>query len=302
MYKKYSDYLKEKYGEKVYKLPINIDATCPNRDGKISEGGCIFCAEEGAGHEASCNTISVKDQMESIKGKISKRYGAKKFIAYFQNYSNTYIEFEKFKKYMEDACIEDVVEISISTRPDCIEKKYLDFVYELGKEKEVEISFELGLQSVNDKTLEKINRGHTLSQFVEAVNMIKKYKFDITTHLILNLPWDSMEDIVDAAKIMSKLNITCVKLHSLYIVKGTEMARMYANGDFEMISKDEYVNRVITFLKYLNKKIVVQRLLSRVPEERSEFSNWGMSWWKIKEEIEEIMEKENINQGDKCTI
>ncbi|MCT4612872.1 MAG: TIGR01212 family radical SAM protein [Clostridia bacterium] len=293
MYNKYSDYLKEKYGEKVYKLPINLPLTCPNRDGCLGEGGCTFCAEEGAGHESLENTKSVKEQLLENKDYISSRYGAKKFIAYFQNYSNTYVELESFKKYIKEAMIEDVVEIAISTRPDCIREDYLEFLSEL----DINVSFELGLQTVNYKTLKKVNRGHTLAEFIDAVNMIKKYNFEIAVHIITNLPWDEDEDLIEASKIMSALKVDQVKLHSLYIAEGTEMARGYKAGEFEIISKDEFVERTILFLEYLNPKITLQRLLGRVPEERSVFANWDMSWWKIKDEIEEKMEKENRHQG-----
>lgn len=298
IYKKFSTYLKEKYGEKVYKLPINLPLTCPNRDAKISTGGCTFCAEEGAGHESLKNEIGVKEQLLKNKEYVSKRYNADKFIAYFQNYTNTYVAFEKFKEYINSAIIDDIVEISISTRPDCINEEQLEFLKEIEKREKVNITIELGLQSINHKTLKNINRGHTLAEFIDAVNIIKKYNFEICTHLILNLPNDTMDDIIEASKILSALKIDQVKLHSLYLVKGTKMGKDYEKGKIEIISKEEYKNRVINFLRYLDPNIVIQRILGRVPEKNCIFSNWNTSWWKIKEEIEEKMKKENYKQGD----
>jgi len=299
LYNEYSNYLKEKYGEKVYKLPVNIPCTCPNRDGTIGYGGCTFCAEVGTGFEMLDNSISVKDQIERNMDYISKKYKAKKFIAYFQNYTNTYLKLEEFKKYINEAVVENVVEISISTRPDCISDEYLEFLNSVQKQFGINISIELGLQTVNYHTLIAINRGHTLAEFIDAAIRIKKYNFEICAHVILNLPGDDMVDIIETAKILSVLKINQVKIHSLYIMENTIMGILYKNDEIKVISKDEYVERVIIFLENLNKDIVVQRLVGRAPKENSLFVNWGMSWWKIKDEILDKMEKEERFQGSK---
>ncbi|MEA5095716.1 hypothetical protein SDC9_63639 [bioreactor metagenome] len=296
-YNEYSNYLKEKYKEKVYKLPVNIPCTCPNRDGTLGYGGCTFCAEVGTGFEMLDNSMSVKAQLRTNMEYIKKKYKAKKFIAYFQNYTNTYLEFEKFKNYIREAIMEDIVEISVSTRPDCVPDPYLEFLYELMKESGINISIELGLQTVNYHTLIAINRGHTLAEFIDAAVRIKKFGFEICAHVILNLPGDDMTDVVESAKILSVLGIDQVKVHSLYIMENTEMGRMYKNGELKVITKDEYVERVIVFLEHLSSNVAVQRLVGRAPKEDSLFVNWGMSWWKIKDEILDKMEKENRYQG-----
>jgi radical SAM protein (TIGR01212 family) len=296
-YNEYSNYLKEKYKEKVYKLPVNIPCTCPNRDGTLGYGGCTFCAEVGTGFEMLDNSLSVKEQLKTNMEYISKKYKAKKFIAYFQNYTNTYLEFDKFKNYIREAVMEDIVEISVSTRPDCVPDEYLEFLYEIKKESGINISIELGLQTVNYHTLIDINRGHTLAEFIDAAVRIKKFDFEICAHVILNLPGDDMTDVVETAKILSVLSIDQVKVHSLYIMENTEMGRMYKNGEIKLITKDEYVERVIVFLEHLNSNVAVQRLVGRAPKENSLFVNWGMSWWKIKDEILDKMEKENRYQG-----
>ncbi len=299
LYNEYSNYLKEKYGEKVYKLPVNIPCTCPNRDGTIGYGGCTFCAEIGTGFEMLDNSISVKNQIIKNMDYISKKYKAKKFIAYFQNYTNTYLKLEDFKKYINEAIIENIVEISISTRPDCISKEYLEYLQLVKKENNINISIELGLQTVNYHTLIAINRGHTLAEFIDAILKIKKYDFEICTHVILNLPGDNMNDVVETAKILSVLKVDQVKIHSLYIMESTVMGRLYKDNEIKIISKDEYVERVVVFLEHLNKDIVVQRLVGRAPKENSIFVNWGMSWWKIKDEILGRMEREERFQGSK---
>lgn len=299
LYNEYSNFLKNKYKEKVYKLPVNIPCTCPNRDGTIGYGGCTFCAEVGTGFEMLENTMSVKEQIKTNMEYISKKYKAKKFIAYFQNYTNTYLKFENFKNYISEAIMENIVEISISTRPDCIGDEYLEFLYEISNLHKINISIELGLQTVNYHTLIDINRGHTLAEFIDAVLRIKKFGFEICTHVILNLPDDNIIDTIETAKILSVLKIDQVKVHSLYIMKNTKMGILYKNKEITVIDEEDYVERVITFLEYLDKDIVVQRLVGRAPKEDSLFVNWGMSWWKIKDDILEKMEKEERYQGSK---
>lgn len=299
VYNTYANHLKEKYGEKVYKLPINLPITCPNRDCNVGAGGCSFCGEEGGSFENQPNILAVKEQIEKNKSHIEKRYKAKKFIAYFQNFSNTYMPLDMFKYYMNEAVMEDIVAISVSTRPDCIKDDYLDFLKGLSEENGIDITIELGLQTVNYHTLSKVNRGHSLAEFIDAVLRIKKYDFRICTHIILNLPWDKMDDTLESAKILSALNIDEVKLHSLYLVKNTRMANQYLNEEFKMISKDEYIERVISFLELLNPDIVIQRIIGRAPEEESIFTNWNTSWWKIRDEIVNIMKETNSYQGKK---
>lgn len=299
LYYKYSEFLKETFGEKVYKLPISLDLTCPNRDGTCSTGGCIYCSEEGGSHENLENSLSIKEQLEINKKYIGSRYGAKKFIAYFQSFTNTYMDFDEFKSNIEQVLeVEDIVGISISTRPDCIEDEFLDYLK--GLNQEFLITLEYGLQSVNNKTLKKINRGHFLSDFVDAVIRTKKRNLRVCAHLILNLPWDDMEDVIEGANILSILNVDEVKLHSLYIVDNTKMGEMYKNGEFVLHSKEDYIKRVSTFLAYLDEKIALQRLLGRAPEEKTLFSNWDTSWWKIYDEIMEYMKENNLKQGIKC--
>ncbi|HPB79810.1 MAG TPA: TIGR01212 family radical SAM protein [Sedimentibacter sp.] len=298
LYNKYSDYLKLKYGEKVYKLPVNIPCTCPNRDGAIGYGGCTFCADVGTGFEMLDNSLSVKEQLNKNMDYISKKYKSGKFIAYFQNYTNTYMDIERFKNYINDAIMDNIVEIAISTRPDCISDEILEFLNEI-KKQNVNITIELGLQTVNYHTLKNINRGHTLAEFIDAVLRIKRYNFEICTHIILNLPGDTILDTVETAKILSVLKINQVKIHSLYIMENTEMGRAYKNNEITLISKDEYVERVIVFLEHLNMDITVQRLIGRAPEKDSLFVNWGMSWWKINDDILYKMKSENRYQGSK---
>jgi len=298
-YNIYSSYLIKKYGCKVYKLPVNIPCTCPNRDGVLGYGGCIFCGEKGAGYENLSNQVSVEQQLKENMSYIKKKYKAEKFIAYFQNFSNTYIPIETFKGYIDSACIDDVVELSISTRPDCINEMYLQYLKDVKDSKGIEITVELGLQTVNYHTLKIINRGHTLAEFIDAALKIKKFRLDSCAHVIIDMPWDNCDDAVETAKILSALCIDQVKLHSLYIVKNTVLADMYDRGKFVPVSMEEYIERVIVFLEYLNPDIVIQRLIGRAPEEDTLMVNWNTSWWKIKERIEDELVKRDTRQGKK---
>ncbi len=299
-YKKYSDYLKETYGEKVYKIPINLPVTCPNRDNTISENGCTFCGEIGVSFECLSSELSVKEQLQTNIDYIGTKYKAKKFIAYFQNFSNTYMPLDDFKKYMSDVCQENVVEISVSTRPDCINFEYLEVLKQIKDEKNINITIELGLQTVNYKSLISINRGHTLAEFIECVNMIKAYNFEICAHVILNLPLDDMIDVIETAKIISALKIDFVKLHSLFIVKNTKMEQEFLEGVYKPLDEDDYVKRVITFLQYLDENIYLQRLIGRASKDESPTCNFGRSWRKILNDIEQIMLENKINQGELC--
>ena len=295
IYRKYSDYLKDKYGEKVYKLPINLPITCPNR---IKSSGCTFCAEVGTGFEAMDNTISVTEQLQKTKELISRKYKAQKYIAYFQNYTNTFMPLPMFEAYIREASMcENIVEISISTRPDCIREDYLAFLKEIEDQTGIKINIELGLQTVNYHTLDFINRGHGLAEFIDAVLRIKKYGFSICSHIILNLPGDAMRDVIETAKIVSVLGIDIVKLHSLYIAKNTKLCEQYKDGTIILCTKEEYLERLSIFLEHLSPEIVVERLFSRVPEEDAVFSNWNTSWWKLQDEFLLLMEQKGSFQG-----
>ena len=301
-YRIYSNHLQKKFGTKVYKLPVNLPGDCPNRDGTLSTGGCIFCDEEGAGFQCLPNTLTVREQMAANKEFFQQRFNADKFIAYFQAFTNTYLPLDRFKENITAAASDpDVVGISISTRPDCINDRYLDFLHEMQQNfsRPLDINIELGLQTANYHTLHKINRGHTLAEFVDAVQRIKARNFEICTHIILNLPWDDSIDVIENAKLLSALKIDYVKLHSLYVVEKTVLGEMYKRGEFSIITLDEYINRVVCFLEYLDPNIVIQRLVGKGPQEKNLFSNWGTSWWLIKKGIENRLAELDTYQGKK---
>lgn len=297
LYRVYSQALKDKYGEKVYRIPINLPVSCPNRDERTGKGGCIFCSDIAAGFEALSQRWSVRKQMEENIAYIAPRYKAGKFIAYFQNFTNTFLPVEAFERYIREAVRDDVVEIAVSTRPDCVDERYLNVLKEVSQEKGIHITVEMGLQSVNHHTLRKINRGHSLAEFIDAVGMIRRYGFEIVTHMILNLPYDDREDIIEGAKILSALRVHAVKLHALYILRNTQLAGEYRQGRIAMGTVDRYVDHTVTFLEYLSPKIVIQRLVGRAPKEETLFCNYGLSWWRIKDMILKEMLRRGSIQG-----
>lgn len=299
-YLKYSDYLKKVYKEKVYKLTIGLPLTCPNRDGNVGTGGCTFCGDDGAGHEIENLKTSVQEQLLINKEYIRHRYKANKFIAYFQNYSNTYNDLVSFENYIRSSLLEDIVEIAISTRPDCLTNEHLEILKVISTDSSVSITIELGIQTVNYKSLQKINRGHSLGEFIDAVVRTKSYGFKVCAHLIPNLPYDTMDDVIESAKIISALKIDFVKLHSLYIVEGTKIAQDLKDGKIQLYSLDDYKEKVKAFICHLSKEIAIQRLIGRAPKTNTIFVNWSTSWWKIRDEIENEMLEEKLFQGIYC--
>nr|WP_233185616.1 TIGR01212 family radical SAM protein [Thermotoga sp. SG1] len=293
-YRKLSDHLKEKYGERVQRIVIFGGFSCPNRDGTKGTGGCIYCDATGSGF-TTLMKLPIREQVIRMKERYEKR-GIRKFIAYFQAFSNTYAPIEELRKRYEEALVDDsVVQLSVSTRPDLVPEEVLDLLEEF--KKRVDVSVELGLQTANYRTLKKINRGHTLAEFVDAAVRVKRRGIELVVHVILNLPWDDMEDVVETAKLLSALDVDGVKLHSLYVVEGTKLAELYRRGEIKICSLEEYVERVITFLEYLSPKVVIHRLVADPPKEGTIFGNWGKSKIEIINMIERELERRDTYQG-----
>ena len=295
-YRKLSDYLKERYGERVQRIVIHGGFSCPNRDGTKSRGGCIYCDATGSGF-TTLMKLPIREQVMEMKKKYEKR-GIKKFIAYFQSFSNTYAPVEVLRERYEEALVDDsIVQLSVSTRPDLVSERVLDLFEEF--KKRVDVSVELGLQTANYRTLKKINRDHTLAEFVDAAVRVKRRGIELVVHVILNLPWDDMEDVVETAKILSALDVDGVKLHSLYVVERTKLAEMYKKGEIKICSLEEYIDRAITFLEYLSPNVVIHRLVADPPRKGTIFGNWGKSKIEIINMIEEELERRDTYQGKK---
>ena len=259
-----SDYCKEKFGTKVYRLALSSGATCPNRDGKVGVGGCSFCSEKGSG-EFAIDVMDLDLQIERAKALISKKFSNsinaadRKYIAYFQSFSNTYGDTKRLIGLFERAINKDeVVALSIATRPDCFSEEMLNSLERLNKIKPVWI--ELGLQTINENTARAFNRGYTLDVFEKTYDELKKRNFEVIVHMILGLPGESEEDMYATVKYLSKKHIDGIKIHGLHILKGTRLASEYEKHPFKIMSLEEYTRVLINCLKLLPKDTVVHRM------------------------------------------
>lgn len=259
-----SDYCKEKFGTKVYRLALSSGATCPNRDGKVGVGGCSFCSEKGSG-EFAIDVMDLDLQIERAKALISKKFpnsintAERKYIAYFQSFSNTYGDTKRLIGLFERAINKDeVVALSIATRPDCFSEEMLNSLERLNKIKPVWI--ELGLQTINENTARAFNRGYTLDVFEKTYTELKKRNFEVIVHMIIGLPGESEEDMYATVKYLSKKHIDGIKIHGLHILKGTRLAGEYEKHPFKIMSLEEYTRVLINCLKLLPKDTVVHRM------------------------------------------
>jgi len=306
MEKRYLDlntYLKNLFGHRVHKITVDAGFTCPNRDGKISFDGCIYCNDKGSGTGAKAKGISIIEQLTAGKKKVAKRFKAKKFLAYFQSYTNTYAPFDILKKYYEEALsVEDIAGLCIGTRPDCINEPILSLLEEYAKDKLIWIEY--GLQSSKDKTLDLINRGHNFKTFEQAVKLTKNRGIKICAHVILGLPQETKEDMLNTAKAVAALEIDGIKFHSLYVIKGTKLEKLYKNGEYKPISMEEYVDVVCDFIELMPPQTVIQRLTSDPHPQEIAAPLWCLEKIKTVNLINERMEACNMRQGNKwaCAI
>lgn len=260
-------YLRNTFGEKVFKVSLNAGFTCPNRDGKVSYGGCIFCSLQGSGEFAGNPQHSLEEQFKQGIKRLHKKWPkVTKYIAYFQPFSNTYASVEELRKIYKYALnMEGVVGIAIATRPDCLSEEILDLLSELNEKTHLWV--ELGLQSIHDKTGRLINRGYHTSCFLNAVKMLYKRNIKTVVHIILGLPGENKEDMLKTAKYVAALPIQGIKIHMLYLLKNTALEKMYAKRDVEFLSPQAYINLVIDILELLPPEIVIHRLVGDAPKE-----------------------------------
>lgn len=257
-YNQFSAYLKNKFGAKVYKITIDAGFSCPNRDGHISTGGCIFCDEGGSFSQAHSNRLSVEQQVIVGAETLSKRFKAQKFMSYFQAYSNTYKPVNELEKiYSSSLSHKDIVGLSIGTRPDCIDDEKLKLIASYKDDYYTWIEY--GLQSVHNKTLKRINRGHDYDTFLRAYEKTKEYGINVCVHVIFGL-WESHDEIMQTAQTLANLGIDGVKIHMLVALEGTKLAQIYNQGEITFMSEEEYINTVCDFLEYLPQTTTIHRL------------------------------------------
>lgn len=297
-YNQFSEHLKDKFGEKVYKVTLDAGFTCPNRDGSLSKEGCIFCDDKGSFSQLYSSELGVKSQLDIGISKIKNRYKAHKFMSYFQAYSNTYKPKEELK-YIYDAALTDgVVGLSIGTRPDCVDEDKLDLISEYTKNYYTWLEY--GLQSVHDKSLKYINRGHDFSSFEKACQLTQERNINICTHVILGLPGETKEDMLQTAKTIASMGIQGVKIHLLCVLEGTKLADEYKQGKITMLEEDEYVELVCDFLELLPKSMTIQRLAGNGLKSIMLAPGWLSKKWIVLNKIDQELEKRNSYQGLRC--
>lgn len=254
-----SSYLKDKFGEKVYKITLDAGFTCPNRDGSISNIGCVFCDDGGSFSKAHSRLLSISEQIEAGIKSQSERFGANKFMAYFQAFSNTYKPVSELEQiYKEAVANSQIVGISIGTRPDCVDAEKLDLIASFIPKYETWIEY--GLQTVHDKSLKWMNRGHDYSAFEKAYYETKKRGIKVCAHVILGLPTETKEDMLQTAQKLAQLKIDGIKFHALCVMPNTPLEKMYNNGEVKLLTEDEYVDIVCEFIKILPKETIIHRL------------------------------------------
>lgn len=264
-YYSFNQYLKDTFGCKVYKISINAGFTCPNRDGTLGTRGCIFCSKGGSGDFAESSTLSVTEQIESGKQRVSKKIKSGKYIAYFQAFTNTYAPVDVLaEKYCEAINHPDIVGISIATRPDCLGEEVLMLLSEINKIKPVFV--ELGLQTIHEKTAEYIRRGYPLSVYDNAIKALKKAGINTVVHLIIGLPNESREEMLESVEYACKSGADGIKLQLLHILKGTDLADDYLSGKFETLSMEEYLSIIKDCVEIIPKNVVIHRLTGDGPK------------------------------------
>ena len=258
-YLSFNKYLKDKFGQKVYKISLDGGFTCPNRDGKTGTRGCIFCSKGGSGDFAESREMSITEQIESGKKRVEKKIKSGKYIAYFQAFTNTYAPVEILRQKYEEAINHpDIVALSIATRPDCLGDDVLRLLDEMNKIKPVFV--ELGLQTIHQKSAKYIRRGYDLSVYDKAVRDLKKIGVNVVVHVILGLPNESENDMLETVKYVCESGANGIKLQLLHVIDGTDLAKDYEKGLFKTLEFDEYVNLIVKCVKIIPKDIVIHRL------------------------------------------
>lgn len=258
-YYSFNQYLRDKFGCKVYKISINGGFTCPNRDGTIDTRGCIFCSAGGSGDFAESPSLSITQQIENGKKRVEKKIKDGKYIAYFQAFTNTYAPINVLReKYLAAVNHPDIVMLSIATRPDCLSSEVLSLLNEINKIKPVMV--ELGLQTIHEKTAKYIRRGYSLNVYDKAVKNLKNIGINTVVHLIIGLPFESKDDMLESVKYVCDSGIDGIKLQLLHILKGTDLEKDYQNGLFSALSMEEYLDIIKSCVEIIPKNIVIHRL------------------------------------------
>ncbi|MBR6680142.1 MAG: TIGR01212 family radical SAM protein [Clostridia bacterium] len=297
-YYTYDYYLKKTFGGKCAKIPIDAGFTCPNIDGKCGVGGCIYCSPRGSGDFALTSDVSVREQYERTREKMAKKWSVERCIPYFQAHTNTYAPVNVLREKFEEALLCDgVVGLNIATRADCLEASIPELLSELAER--TVLTVELGLQSADDKTAEIINRGHSFSEFVDGYQRLRAAsdKIKICIHVILGLPGEDREMMMDTVRKVARLHPDQIKIHLLHVIKGTKLAQMYDRGEYEPLTKEEYVSLVVSALELLPPDTVIARLTGDGMADELIAPDWSRKKVSVINDIDKQLYEKQTYQG-----
>ncbi|WP_339064294.1 TIGR01212 family radical SAM protein [Tepidibacillus marianensis] len=284
------------FGEKVFKVPLDGGFTCPNRDGSVATGGCIFCSARGSGDYAGDRRLELKQQFWEVKNKLHQKWPKAKYIGYFQAFSNTYAPAEELRDMYQTVLEEDeVVGLSIATRPDCLPDDVLDLLEEINHKTKLWV--ELGLQTIHEHTQQLINRAHDYQVFLDGVHKLRERNIDVIVHIIINLPGETREEMMGTAKAVAKLPIQGIKIHMLHLLKKTPMMKLYREGNLQFIDRETYTQLLVDMLEVLPPEMVIHRLTGDGPRELLVEPLWTLKKWEVLNGIDQELERRNTWQG-----
>ena len=300
-YSAYGRFLRERYGCRVYKVSVDGGFSCPNRDGTVGVGGCIYCNNDSFRPKSAGSLKSISEQVQDGIEHLRRRYDAKKFIAYFQPFTNTHAPLATLIPLYETALKHpDVIGLSLGTRPDCMDESKIAWLEKLACTHFVTVEY--GLQSVYDATLARINRGHNFQCWLDAMNRTRNRGIWLCAHLILGFPWESREEMLHAADVLSDKGLNFLKLHHLHVVKNTVMEREYQSNPFPLLGLEEYADLVVDFLERLSSDIFIERLFGTASEDQLIGPVWGKSKNAVRHYIEQRLEIRDTYQGKKSSV
>ena len=292
LYNNLSGYFREKYGKRLGKICIDGGFSCPNRDGKISRGGCIYCGERGAGEHIDIGKSIRAQVLEGLEGADPEDM----FVAYFQNFTNTYAPVEVLKERYDAALFDPRIKVlAIGTRPDCIDEDIAKLI--ASYKNRLDVWVELGLQTANDRTAEVINRGYYRDRFETAMELLQRYEIPVVVHLIVGLPGENMEDVKETVDYINNFDLFGIKIHSIYVMRDTALAKMYEKGEYTPPSMDEYVNSAVYILTHISPKVIIHRLTGDCPRDMLIAPSWNGSKTEIINTIVYKMQEKGLSQG-----
>jgi uncharacterized protein len=295
-YRSVSSWLKETFGEPVRKINLDAGLGCPNRDGTVGHNGCIYCNPRGSGTGAQSQGLSIAEQVEQGSSFLSKRYKCRKFIAYFQSFTNTYGPVDYLERiYREAVERPEIVALAVGTRPDCVPDTVLDLLAEHALTRAVWVEY--GLQSIHGRTLDLVNRGHTADAFFDAVGRTRSRGILAVAHLILGLPGESVSDMIETAKAVAAAGVHGVKLHPLYVIQGTVLESMYQRGEYHVMTEEEAMEATLAVLQALPREMVIHRLTSDPHAEELVAPLWMLDRTGVRNRLNKMMEERDFRQG-----